>query len=104
MAPRARIALVVAPANAALEEAINYAVVHDLGNTISNSWGRVEGLGTPAQLRRQERILQMAVAKGIDVNFASGDCADEVGCSGFETVDYPASSPFATVCPMPSTS
>jgi subtilase family serine protease len=48
------------------------------------------------------RILQMAAAQGIDVNFASGDFGDESfppnlpGGVGFVTVDFPASSPFAT--------
>ena len=57
----------------ALIEAINYAVVHHLGNTISNSWSSLEGFGNPAQFGRVNRILQMAAAQGIDVNFASGD-------------------------------
>ncbi|HET7500937.1 MAG TPA: S53 family peptidase [Kofleriaceae bacterium] len=96
MAPGARIALVVATARSSLDEAINYAVVHHLGNTISNSWSTLEGFGNPAQLGRVERILQMAAAQGIDVNFSSGDNGDEAARAGFITVDYPASSPFAT--------
>jgi subtilase family serine protease len=96
MAPGARIALVVAPARSSLDEAINYAVVHHLGNTISNSWSSLEGFGNPAQLIRVERILEMAAAQGIDVNFSSGDDGDEAARVGFVTVDYPGSSPFAT--------
>jgi subtilase family serine protease len=96
MAPGAKIALVVAPARSSLDEAINYAVVHHLGNTISNSWATLEGFGNPAQLRRVERILQMAAAQGIDVNFSSGDDGDELTNAGFITVDYPGSSPYAT--------
>ena len=45
VAPGANIALVLATDRASLDEAINYAVVHHLGNTISNSWGSLEGLG-----------------------------------------------------------
>lgn len=96
VAPGANIALVVATARASLDEAINYAVVHHLGNTISNSWSTLEGFGNPAQLERVNRILQMAAAQGIDVNFSSGDNGDEVLNAGFQTVDFPASSPYAT--------
>jgi subtilase family serine protease len=95
-APGAKIVLVQAPDRASLDEAINYAVVHHLGNTISNSWSGPEGLGNPAQFNRVNRILEMAAAQGIDVNFASGDFGDDVDLVGFQTVDFPASSPFAT--------
>jgi subtilase family serine protease len=103
MAPGAKIVLITATARASLDEAINLAVVHHLGNTISNSWSSREGLGNPAQFDRVNRILEQAAVQGIDVNFASGDCGDEtVGSAGcprplpFKTVAFPASSPFAT--------
>lgn len=96
MAPGASIVLVVATDRASLDEAINHAVVHHLGNTISNSWSSLEGLGNPAQFDRVNRILEMAAAQGIDVNFASGDSGDWVAVAGFQTVAFPASSPFAT--------
>ncbi len=38
----------------------------------------------------------MAAAQGVDVNFSSGDDGDEVIRVGFVTVDFPASSPYAT--------
>ena len=102
IAPGAKIALVPATDRASLDEAIHYAVIHRLGNTISNSWSAPEGLGNPAQFNRVNRILQMAAAQGIDVNFASGDFGDESfppnspGGVGFVSVDFPPSSPFAT--------
>lgn len=96
MAPGAKIALVIATNRGSLDEAINLAVVHHLGNTISNSWSTIEGFGNPAQLGRVERILMMAAAQGIDVNFSSGDFGDETVRTGFLSVDYPASSTFAT--------
>jgi subtilase family serine protease len=97
MAPGAKIILVVGPNNTNdLDEAINYAVVHHLGNTISNSWSSVEGFGNPAQHNRMNRILMAAAAQGIDVNFSSGDNGDEEANVGFKTVDFPGSSPFAT--------
>jgi subtilase family serine protease len=87
---------VLATDRASLDEAINYAVVHHLGNTISNSWSTIEGLGNPARDLRVNRILEMAAAQGIDVNFATGDFGDETVRVGFASVDFPASSPFAT--------
>jgi subtilase family serine protease len=97
MAPGANIVLVIGPNNGSdLDEAINYAVVHHLGNTISNSWSGVEGFGNPAQLIRDNRILESAAAQGIDVNFSSGDSGDFAASVGFKTVGFPGSSPFAT--------
>jgi subtilase family serine protease len=97
MAPGAKIILVIGPNNTAdLDEAVNYAVVHHLGNTISNSWSSIEGFGNPAQFNRDNRILQMAAAQGIDVNFSSGDSGDFAAAVGFKTVGFPGSSPFAT--------
>ena len=51
MAPGANIALVISPNNQAdLDEAVNWAVIHHLGNTISNSWATFEGLDWPILL------------------------------------------------------
>src|SRR4030095_16581110 len=58
MAPGAKIVLVTGAERGSLAEAINLAVVRHLGNTISNSWSTIEGLGNPAQFNRIERILQ----------------------------------------------
>jgi subtilase family serine protease len=97
MAPNANIVLVIGPTNHAdLDEAINWAVVHNFGNTISNSWSTIEGFGNPVVFDRVNRILEVAAAKGIDVNFATGDFGDETVRVGFKSVDFPASSPFAT--------
>ncbi len=97
MAPGANIVLVIGPNNGSdLDEAINYAVVHHLGNTISNSWSSVEGFGNPAQHIRDNRILESAAVQGIDVNFSSGDSGDFAAAVGFKTVGFPGSSPFAT--------
>ena len=96
IAPAAKIVLVTATPRSSLDEAINLAVVHHYGNTISNSWSSVEGLGNPAQFGRVNRILEMAAAQGMDVNFSSGDFGDETVTVGFASVDFPGSSPFAT--------
>jgi subtilase family serine protease len=97
MAPGANIILVIGPNNNSdLDEAVNYAVVHHLGNTISNSWSGLEGFGNPAQFNRVNRILEAAAVQGIDVNFSSGDYGDNTPLVGFKTVGFPGSSPFAT--------
>jgi subtilase family serine protease len=96
LAPKANIALITATDRASLDEAVNLAVVRDIGNVISNSWSSIEIFGNPAKHDRMNRILQMAAAKGIDANFASGDFGDETVRIGIKAVDFPASSPFAT--------
>jgi subtilase family serine protease len=96
MAPGAHIALVISPNNVVLDEAINWAVVHHLGNTISNSWGGPEGFGNLARYNRDNRILEEAVVQGIDVNAASGDYGDYSTVLPFKSVPFPSSSPFAT--------
>lgn len=96
IAPGANIALVLATDHGSLDEAINYAVVHHLGNVVSNSWGSFEAVGNPARFNRDTRILEMAAAQGIDVNFSTGDFGDNSPVLGFATVQFPASSPFAT--------
>ncbi len=96
IAPGANIALVLATDHGSLDEAINFAVVHHLGNVVSNSWGNFEALGNPARFNRDNRILEMAAAQGIDVNFSTGDFGDNSPSLGFVTVQFPASSPFAT--------
>ena len=97
MAPGAKIVLVIAPNSGAdIDEAVNFAVVHHYGNTISNSWSEVEGFGNPAQLDRDNRILEEAAVQGIDVNFSSGDSGDFAAAFGFKTVGFPGSSPYAT--------
>lgn len=63
---------------------------------ISNSWGSVE-IGTFPQFRQSaDSIFKLAGAKGIAVNFSSGDSGDEAVNLGFADVDWPASSPFVT--------
>jgi subtilase family serine protease len=97
MAPLAHIDLVIGPNNGSdLDEAINYAVVHHLGNVITNSWASIETGGNTAHYIRDNRILEQAAAEGIDVNFSSGDSGDYAAAVGFKTVSFPASSPFAT--------
>jgi subtilase family serine protease len=105
MAPGAKIVVVLGPTDHNdLDEAVNWAVLHHLGNTISNSWGTPETAGGGAHIVPMERILQMAAAQGVDVNFASGDSGDTFfvpvanghKIKVFPAVSFPAGSPFAT--------
>jgi subtilase family serine protease len=98
VAPGAKIILVVTPTNsfddlfAGIVTAINqHGVV-----AVSNSWGGVE-IGTSPPIRQStDSIFKLAGAKGISVNFSSGDSGDEAVNLGFADVDWPASSPFVT--------
>ena len=97
MAPGAKIVLLISPNNGAdLDEAVNWAVVHHLGNVVSNSWAGPEGMANPAEFNRVNRILEQAAVQGMDVNFSSGDNGDDSSLVGYQTVEFPGSSPYAT--------
>lgn len=99
IAPGANIVLVASPNNYSdLDEALNTVVVQHLGNIVSSSWATFEDVGNPAKFNRDERILQTGALEGIGFNFSSGDEGDDSVYFGgaFKTVEYPASSPFAT--------
>ncbi len=97
IAPAAKIVLVVATDRSSLDEAVNRAVVHHYGNTITNSWSIPEGYGNPAAQLSMNRILKAAAAQGVDVNFSSGDYGDNrYEFAQIVTVDFPGSSPYAT--------
>ncbi|HEX2350582.1 MAG TPA: S53 family peptidase, partial [Ktedonobacterales bacterium] len=97
MAPGAKIVLLISPNNGAdLDEAVNYAVVHHLGNVITNSWGGPEGQANPATFNRMNRVLESAAVQGMDVNFSSGDNGDDTPLVGYKSAEFPNSSPYAT--------
>ncbi|HEY3531399.1 MAG TPA: S53 family peptidase [Nocardioides sp.] len=96
MAPGAKIVLVAAPNDrSSLDEAVNWILVHHLANIVTNSWGFPVDLASPGQGTRMERILETAAAEGIGVNFSTGDDGDNSGRFGVQTVDFPATSPWA---------
>jgi len=103
IAPNARIALVIAPtpSDSDLQTAILFAIQQHLGNVISNSYGEAES-DSPASLLRQYNLLaRYAAARGISVNFSSGDDGDS-NPSGVTAglvlpgVSAPADAPWAT--------
>jgi subtilase family serine protease len=97
MAPGAKIVLVAAPNDrASLDEAVNFVVVHHLADIVTNSWGLPIDLAAPGQGSQMNRILQTAAAEGIGVNFSTGDDGDNSDRFNRQTVDFPATSPWAT--------
>ncbi len=98
MAPEAKIVLVVAPSDDPdeLAYALHYAIAHDLGEVISNSYGYPEAEYGPADARAFNAIIAKAAAQGIAVDVSTGDSGD----NGLGTPDgaasIPADSPYAT--------
>ena len=98
MAPKAKIVLVVAPSDDPdeLSYALHYAISHNLGEVISNSYGYPEADYGPADARAFNAIIAKAAAQGIAVDVSTGDSGD----NGLGTPDgaasIPADSPFAT--------
>jgi subtilase family serine protease len=103
IAPGANIALVVSPDNsdANLFAAVAFASTLSGVAAISNSWLDFEFLTDQPTRTYADGVLLAAAAKGISVNFSSGDGGDSSLPSGFALegvvdVGYPASSPWAT--------
>jgi hypothetical protein len=98
MAPGATINVVVSPnpSTVNLFYAVNFAVSRNLGKIISLSWGGNENLFDVDY----EPIFQQAVAQGISIFVASGDCGafgiGSSGCTQSLAVSYPASSAYVT--------
>ena len=98
IAPGAKILLVVAPTNSFddLFAAIATAAAQPGVVAISNSWSGYES-GTDLPLRQSgDEVLMLANSRGVAVNFATGDEGNETYDLGYQDVNYPASSPYAT--------
>ena len=100
VAPGAKIALVIAADNSFdnLNASVQFAIEHNLGPSISNSYGTPENLLDGGTLAATEAIIAEGAAAGISVNYSSGDDGDfsDVFGPGITTVSYPSGSPFAT--------
>jgi subtilase family serine protease len=98
IAPGAKILLVIAADNS--DDNLFQAVATAAGVkgvvTISNSWGDVELNTFPEQRAPIDDLLKSIAARGISVNFSSGDNGDEAISLGVADADWPASSPFVT--------
>ncbi len=97
MAPGANIALVLAKSNddADILSATKYAVDHNLGDVISQSFGENESCVDPAILAQEHQVFSLATLKGITLFASSGDDgAAQQTCDGkswVKAVSSPAS-------------
>lgn len=99
IAPKAKIAVLIMPSEdwAEFEYAIQYAVDNKLGNVISNSYGLSEYQSGPVTITGFSQVIKAAAAKGVAVNFSSGDSGDGgTGAPNAGGASFPADSPYAT--------
>jgi subtilase family serine protease len=98
IAPGAKILLVVAPSNSFddLFAAIATAAAQPGVVAVSNSWSGYESQTDEPLRQAGDGVLMVANAHGVAVNFASGDEGNETYDLGYQDVNYPASSPYAT--------
>ncbi|HKM46264.1 MAG TPA: S53 family peptidase, partial [Terriglobales bacterium] len=101
VAPGANIVLLLAADNSFtnLDLSLLFAIDHEIGPVISNSYGLEEYLlevYDPSELTVQNSLTELAASLGISANFSSGDDGDFVLADGVATVSMPAASPYAT--------
>ncbi|HEY7349942.1 MAG TPA: S53 family peptidase [Ktedonobacterales bacterium] len=102
VAPDATIDLVLAKSNddADILSATKYAITHNLGDTISQSFGEDESCVDPAILKQQHALFALAALKGMTVYASSGDDgAAQPTCDGSAlhvAASSPASDPLVT--------
>ena len=102
VAPAANITLVLAKSNddADILSATQFAVDHNLGDVISQSFGEAEQCVAPAIEQAQHRMFAEATLKGITLLASSGDQgAAQPSCDGstfIKAASSPATDPFVT--------
>jgi subtilase family serine protease len=102
IAPGANIVLVLAKTNedADILSATRYAVDHNLGDVVSQSFGENESCVDPNLLAQQHQIFTDATVKNITLFASSGDFGSgEPTCDGFalvQAVSSPATDPLVT--------
>src|SRR4051794_1943839 len=102
IAPEAKITLVLSKTNddADILSATKFAVDHNLGDVISQSFGEDERCVDPAIAAQQHRVFQAATLKGITLLASSGDQgAAQPTCDGSsfsKAVSSPATDPLVT--------
>ena len=102
VAPGAKLTLVLAKSNddADILSATQFAVDHNLGDVISQSFGEAEQCVDPAIERAQHRMFAKATLKGITLLASSGDQgAAQPSCDGstfIKAASSPASDPLVT--------
>ena len=97
MAPGANIVYVGAPNNFQdLDAALNHVVDRQLAQIVTNSYGFSTELLPAGFIKAYEDTILQGVAEGIGIYFSSGDNSDESLVVGYQTADWPASSPYVT--------
>ena len=99
IAPQAKIVVLIMPSEdwQEFEYAIQYTMNNKLGNVISNSYGLSEYESGPVTIKGFDQVIEMAAAKGIAVNFSSGDGGDGgTGAPNAGGTSFPADSGYAT--------
>jgi subtilase family serine protease len=97
MAPAAKIVYVGAPNNFQdLDAALNYVVDKHVAPIVTNSYGWNTELLPPGFIKPYEDTILQGAIEGIGIYFSSGDNSDESQVVGYQTADWPASSPFVT--------
>jgi subtilase family serine protease len=76
--------------------ALAQAVGDGKADIVSNSWGGANDSPTPGDVQVFDLITNQAAAKGITIDFSSGDSGDEVAQSGKRLANFPATSPAVT--------
>ncbi len=97
MAPAANIVYVGAPNNFQdLDAALNHVVDRQLAQIVTNSYGWDTELLPTGYIKPYEDTILQGVVEGIGIYFSSGDNSDESLVVGYQTADWPASSPWVT--------
>jgi subtilase family serine protease len=99
VAPEANIVVVATNGqdNEDFQQSILYAVENNLGNTINNSYEQeIDLLSGPLEQTSWDEILEVATAKGISANFASGDSGDNGVGTPLGAPYIPGDGPHAT--------
>jgi subtilase family serine protease len=99
MAPGAKIVMVVAAGQDSedLQAAVQYAASHNLGYSVSNSYGiDTDLIAGSLEQKSWDKVLEVATAKGISVNFATGDSGDGGLGTPVGAPSVPSVSPHAT--------
>lgn len=65
-------------------------------DVVSNSWGGASDSPTPGDIQVFNLISRQAAAKGITIDFSTGDSGDELADAGQRLANFPATSPDVT--------
>ncbi|HWC35269.1 MAG TPA: S53 family peptidase [Mycobacteriales bacterium] len=76
--------------------ALAQAVGDGSADVVSNSWGGANDSPTPGDALVLSTITNQAAAKGITIDFSTGDSGDEVAANGSRAANFPATSPAVT--------